>query len=67
MGLGKGQGVLSFLKLDVFSLVNECFVYICVLYVYMSTTCVPGAGGRQKRASDPLELESRMVGGCRIF
>lgn len=34
------------------------FIYIAVLPVSMSVHhCVPSAGGRQKRASDPLELE----------
>jgi len=31
------------------------------LYVYMCTTCVPGAFHGHKRASEPLELELRVV------
>ena len=39
-------------------LLRECFpcVYVCVPYA-----CMPGACGGQKRASDPLRLEGRMV------
>lgn len=35
MGLGKGQGVLSFLKLDVFSLVNMSVLSMCFVCVYV--------------------------------
>lgn len=38
MGLGKGQGVLSFLKLDVFSLVN---MSVLSIYVFCMCICAP--------------------------
>ena len=31
------------------------------LHVYLYTTCVPGARGGQKKASDPLELDYRRL------
>ena len=39
---------------------NIYFNFMCVnvwLYVYMYTTCMPGACGRQKRSPDPPEVE----------
>ena len=32
------------------------FEHLTCMYICMCITCVPGAGGGQKRAVDPLEL-----------
>lgn len=39
-------------------------IYLCS---WLCTMCIPGAHGRQKKVSDPLELELEISGGllCR--
>lgn len=39
------------------------YFVVCVLTA-VCFACIPGAGGGQKRAPDPLELESQMILNC---
>lgn len=51
MGLGKGQGGLSFLKLDVFSLVNMSVlsIYVFCMCIFAPCACLVLADVRKGR------------------